>query len=51
MTAVAVTLRAALALGALCAIGYGCWLLRPAAAYIVVGGLLWWECRSAGRRS
>jgi len=31
----------ALTVGALASIGWGCWLLHPAAALIVVGALVW----------
>lgn len=38
-------IRAALLVGALASIGYGLALIHPPAAYVVVGGLVWWRLK------
>lgn len=44
-------LRLVLVVGALGAIGYGCEGIRPGLGYLAVGVLLWWELRTAHRRT
>lgn len=45
MNRTVLALRTALSVAALGSIGYGLYVIFPPAAFVVVGGLVWWDLR------